>query len=593
MKRAAISSDPGDVRHRRSAVQWAAPTMTPESLSERGGTERRLWREHPGARRGLHAAVALSALAACAWFACALLLAGIVGRVFLHGAALGTVAVPLAAIAALVVARAALLWASETVAERSADDVERSLRERVVAGLFALGPAHVRGERAGELVHTAVGAAEALGEYVTGYRRARLLAGIVPALAAVVLIAVDPVAALIALAAWPVLVLLLALIGGRVRDAAERRERELAWLGAHFLDVIRGLPTLKLFGRSAEQADTIEAVGTRFGATTMDVLRTAFQASLVLEWGAVGATALVAIEASVRLMSGALPFEHALAALLLAPELFLPLRRYSAEYHAGQAGRAAAARIYAVLDTPVPARAGTGRRLPERFDLRFEHVCVAYDAGARPALRGFSLEVRHGATVALVGQTGAGKSTVAGVLLRFVEPDSGAVLVGGLPLRDLAPARWRTLVAWVPQHPGLFHGTVADNIRMARPDATDAEVVAAARTAHAHEFVSALPAGYDTPVGERGARLSGGERQRIALARAMLRDAPVLVLDEATSHLDPESEALVLQALARFRRGRTVIVITHRAGLARDADLVAVMHAGSVVEIGTPESLAS
>jgi thiol reductant ABC exporter CydD subunit len=537
--------------------------------------------------------VALSVLAACAWFVCALLLADVVGRVFLHGATLGAVAEPLAAMAGLLLTRAALLCASEQVAERAADTVERSLRDRVVAKLFTLGPAYARGERAGALVHTAAGATEELCEYVTGYRRSRLLAGIVPALAAVALLAVDPLAGLIALAAWPVLVLLLALIGGRVRDAADRRERELAWLGAHFLDVIRGLPTLKLFGRSAEQAETIQTVGERFGATTMDVLRTAFQASLVLEWGAVGATALVAIEASVRLMSGSLSFERALAALLLAPELFLPLRRYSAEYHAGQAGRAAAARIYEVLDTPAPVPAGTGRPLPTRFDLRFEHVGVAYDAGGRPALRGFSLEVPHGATVALVGETGAGKSTVADVLLRFVEPDAGVVLVGGVPLRDLAPACWRTRVAWVPQHPALFHGTVADNIRLARQDATDAEVVAAARAAHAHEFVAALPAGYATPVGERGALLSGGERQRIALARAVLRGAPVLVLDEATSHLDSETEALVLEALARFRRGRTVVLITHHARLARDADLVAVMHAGQVVEIGTPESMAS
>jgi ATP-binding cassette, subfamily C, bacterial CydD len=513
--------------------------------------------------------------------------------VFLHGAALAAVTAPLAAMAGLVLVRSALLWASEVVAQRGANGIERSLRERVMAKLFALGPAHARGERAGELVHTAVGTGEALSEYVVGYRRARFLAGIVPALAGIVVVAVDPVAALILVFAFPVLVLLLALIGGRVRDAAERRERELAWLGAHFLDVIRGLPTLKMFGRSAEQAGTIEAVGERFGATTMDVLRTAFQASLVLEWGAVGATALVAIEASARLMSGALPFEHALAALLLAPELFLPLRRYSAEYHAGQEGRAALARIYAVLDAP--SSPGTRRRrpVPERFDLRFEGVHVAYDAGSRPALRGFTLTVPHGATLALMGATGAGKSTVAAVLLRFVEPDSGAVFVGSVPLNAVDPVRWRTRVAYVPQHPSLFHGTIADNIRLGRPDAADDEVIAAARGAQAHHFVSALPAGYATRVGERGARLSGGERQRVALARALLRDAPLLVLDEATSHLDAESEELVLGELSRLRRGRTVIVITHRSDVARDADLVATLRAGRVVEVGPPAVLAS
>ena len=537
--------------------------------------------------------MALSTLAAGACLAFSLLLAAVVGRVFLRGATLAAVAVPLAAMAGLVLARSALLWASEVTAQRAAGDVERSLRERVVAKLFALGPAHARGQRAGALVHTAVGTGEALGEYVVGYRRARLLAGIVPALTAVLVVAVDPVAALVLAAAFPVLVLLLALIGGRVRAAAERRERELAWLGAHFLDVIRGLPTLRMFGRSGEQAATIEAVGGRFGSATMDVLRTAFQASLVLEWGATGATALVAIEASVRLMSGALAFDHALAALLLAPEVFLPLRRYSAEYHAGQEGRAALTRIYSLLDAPQPARTRGFRSVPERFDVRFEQVRVAYDAGSRPALRDFSLAIPHGTTVALVGETGAGKSTVAGLLLRFVEPDAGAVLVGGVPLNAVDPVCWRRMVACVPQHPGLFHGTIADNIRLGRPDATNEEVVAAALAAYAHGFVTALPAGYATQVGDRGARLSGGERQRIALARALLRDAPLLVLDEATAHLDPESEAMVLDALARHRQGRTVIVITHRPGLMRDADLVATMHAGRVIEVGPPARLAS
>ena len=554
--------------------------------------ERRLWREHPRAGRALKAAVLLSILAVVGWFAFAVLLAVVAGRVFLHGWTLADAAVPLAMMLGLALARAGLLWVSELVAQRAAEEVKRSLRERVAAKLLALGPTYTRGERAGELVHTAGEATEALDTYVTGYCRARVLARIVPVLVAAVVLALDPWAAVILLAAWPVLVLLLALIGGRVREQAERRERELAWMSAHFLDVLRGLPTLKMFGRSSEQTRTIEAVSRRFGATTMDVLRTAFQASLVLEWGATGATALVAIEASVRLMSGGLGFDHALAALLLAPEFFLPLRRYSVEYHAGQSGRAGAARVYAVLDEPdrTPVRSHWCDP-PVRLDLRFEDVHVAFDSGTRPALAGFSLEVPQGKTVALVGATGAGKSTVADVLLRFVEPDAGSVRAGGVPLQAIDPRCWRTRVAYVPQHPSLFHGTIADNIRLARPDATHEEMVAAACAAHAHGFVSELPAGYATAVGEGGVRLSGGERQRIALARAVLRDAPLLILDEATSHLDPESEALVLEALACLRQGRTVLLIAHRLELARDADLVAVMHAGRVVETGSPFQL--
>jgi ATP-binding cassette subfamily C protein CydD len=356
-------------------------------------------------------------------------------------------------------------------------------------------------------------------------------------------------------------------------------------MNAHFLDVLRGLPTLKMFGRSAEQAETIQEVSRRQGSSTMDVLRTALQTTLVLEWGATAATALVAIETSVRLMAGGLSFERALAVLLLAPEFFLPLRRLSAEYHVGRSGVAAADRIHAVLDEPVrlprPA-GGPPRPLPERLDVRFDDVVVAYDGGSRTALAGCSVEIPHGGMVALVGPTGAGKTTVANVLLRFVEPDRGRVTVGGEPLSEIDPVRWRTQVAWVPQHPSLFHGTVADNLRLARPDATEEELVAAARAANAHGLVTDLPDGYHTSIGEDGARLSGGERQRLAIARAFLKDAPLLILDEPTSHLDRDNEALVLEAVSRLVEGRTVLVIAHRPEPIADADLIVSMRAGRV-----------
>jgi ATP-binding cassette subfamily C protein CydD len=410
---------------------------------------------------------------------------------------------------------------------------------------------------------------------------------------AIVVAVLDPWSVLILLIAGPMLVLLLGLIGRRVRDLAERRERELAWMNAHFLDVLRGLPTLKMFGRSTEQAETIRAVSRRQGSSTMDVLRTAFQTTLVLEWGATAATALVAIETSVRLMAGGLTFERALAVLLLTPEFFLPLRRLSAEYHVGRSAAAAAERVYAVLDTParihVPAP-GAARPLPARLDVRFDDVVVTYDDGSRTALAGCSLQIPQGQTVALVGPTGAGKTTVANVLLRFVDPEHGRVTVGGVALSELDPAQWRTRVAWVPQQASLFHGTVADNLLLARPDASDDDLVAASIAANAHGFVTALPDGYATPVGEGGARLSGGERQRLALARAFLRDAPFVILDEPTSHLDRESETLVLEAASRLMRDRTVLVIAHRPEPVAGADVVVTLRAGRVVGDEPPDA---
>jgi ATP-binding cassette subfamily C protein CydD len=225
--------------------------------------------------------------------------------------------------------------------------------------------------------------------------------------------------------------------------------------------------------------------------------------------------------------------------------------------------------------------------LPSRFDIHFSDVHYAYEEGQRPALRGLSFHIDHGEKVALVGPSGAGKSTVAYLLLRFLEPARGTIAVGGRPLADLAPPLWRERVAWVPQDPYLFHGTVAENIRMARPGASLDEVAWATRQAHAETFVEALPQGYDTVIGERGARLSGGESQRLALARAFLKDAPLLILDEATANLDPEIEDLVGESLERLLQGRTALIIAHRLTTVQRADRILAMAEGRIVEEGT------
>jgi ATP-binding cassette, subfamily C, bacterial CydD len=551
-----------------------------------GAVERRLWKDHPGARRIVLVSTVLSFAANLCWVVFALALSDVVARIFVDGGTLGSVGALLLAMLALALVRGGLVWGGEVVAQRAASGMKSDLRGRLATAFVALGPTAVRGERIGDLVYTAGEGVETLDPYVTRYVPARALAVLVPILVAAVVFVLDPWTVPILLIAGPVLVLLLGLIGRRVRDLAERRERELAWMNAHFLDVVRGLATLKMFGRSAEQAETIRAVSRRQGSSTMDVLRTAFQTTLVLEWGATAATALVAIETSVRLMAGGLAFERALAVLLLTPEFFLPLRRLSAEYHVGRSAAAAAEGVYAVLDAParihVPAL-GASRPLPARMDVRFDDVVVTYDDGSRTALAGCSLEIPHGRTIALVGPTGAGKTTVANVLLRFIDPDQGRVTVDGEPLAEIDPALWRTRVAWVPQQASLFHGTVAENLRLARAEASHDDLVAAATAANAHGFLADLPDGYATPIGEGGVRLSGGERQRLAIARAFLKDAPLLILDEPTSHLDRESASLVLEAVSRLTEGRTVLVIAHLPEPVADADVVVSLRAGRVV----------
>ncbi len=410
----------------------------------------------------------------------------------------------------------------------------------------------------------------------------------------------DPWTTLVLLFTGPMLVLLLAVIGRRTQALTRRRFEELGWLSAFYLDMIRGLGTLKAFRRSEDGAGTIEQVSRRYGDTTMEVLRTAFQTSLVMEWAAVAATALVAVEVSFRVIGDDLPFGTGLAVLVLTPEFFSPFRRLAVEYHAGQAGDAARARIDEVEALPLAGPAPVGRPSPARATgdlgravvrapaLRFDGVRYAYPRADGLALDGLDLRVEPGETVALVGPSGAGKTTVTRLLLRFMDPTGGRISVDGTALDDLDVAAWRRSVAWVPQDPTIIAGTVGDNIRLGEPDAALDRVVAAADTARALGFIEALPDGMDTWLGEDGLQLSGGQRQRLAIARAALRAAPVVVLDEFTAHLDDDLEEEVRAAMGALLEGRTALVVVHRPATVALADRAVRLDRGRAVDDDAP-----
>ncbi|QGP91341.1 Vitamin B12 import ATP-binding protein BtuD [Neomoorella glycerini] len=543
-------------------------------------------------------------------------LARVVNGVFLAGQDLRGVWPWLMALLGIIFLRAGLAWVGEVAAHRAAARIKYDLRRRLVGHLLALGPVPLKDEHTGELVNVLVEGVEALEAYFARYLPQLALAALVPLLVLGFVFPLDLLSGLLLFFTAPLIPLFMVLIGRRAETLSQQQWQTLSGLSAHFLDVLQGLPTLKIFGRSKAQAEVLARLSDRFRSTTLGVLRVAFLSALVLELVATISTALVAVTVGLRLVYARIPFNEALFLLLVAPEFYLPLRLLGSQFHAGLAGVSAARRIFAVLDmagpytTPATAVAGvtvkspangteTGN-LPEgRGNQALQpglHIVLArvhyvYQDRDRPALEDVSLELRPGEKVALVGPSGGGKSTIAHLLLRFLEPGRGQITVNGLPLNQIPLEEWRRQVALVPQHPYLFCGTIADNILLGRPDASREEVVAAARLAGAHEFIAALPRGYDTPVGERGLRLSGGQARRLAIARAFLKDAPLLILDEVTAGLDPAGDQVIQAALERLMEGRTVLIIAHRLSTVYRADRIVVLASGRVVETGRHEDL--
>lgn len=521
-------------------------------------------------------------------------LARIIDAVFLQQRTLGDVTIWLGIAAAAMLARAVFLWLGELMAQRLAARIKSELRATLTNYLLALGPVGIGGQQTGELLHVVTEGVESLEPYFTRYLPQVAVAGLIPLLLLVIIVPLDLTSALILLVTAPLIPLFMVLIGRLAEQRNQKQWAVLSRLSAHFLDVMQGLPTLKLFGRSVEQAAVISRVSDEFRLATMDVLKIAFLSALALELLATISTALIAVTIGLRLLFFQMEFFQAFFILLLAPEFYLPLRSLGSHFHAGMSGTVAAERIFELYKLPLlRAQNGSGMLLPTGagIEISFEKVYYAYQNGERPALQDFSVVIAPGEQVAVVGASGAGKSTVAALLLRFMDPLAGVIRINGIPLTQLDRADWLAQVAYVPQAPHLFYRSVADNIRLGRATATLAEVQAAAVAAGAAEFIQNLPQGYDTIIGEGGQALSGGESQRLAIARAFLQKAPVLVLDEATAGLDPATETVVQQSLERLKAGKTVIIMAHRLTTVYKADRIIVIEDGHVGEVGNHTEL--
>ena len=541
----------------------------------------RLLRRARAARLLLGIDVAIGAATTVLVLLQAALIARVLARTF-EGASLHAVSSTLVLLAVVFALRGTLAWGFEVAGIRAASAILSELRLALAERRLRADPAALDGTEAAEITAAAVQGVDGLQAYFGRYLPQVVLACLVPVAVLGWVAAVDVGTALIMVVTLPLVPLFMWLIGKYTEERTRQRWLALRLLSTHFLDVVRGLPTLRAFNRAGAQTAAIGEVSERYRRTTMGTLRVSFLSGSVLELAATLGVALVAVTVGVRLVRGGIGLEAGLMVLLLAPELYLPLRQLGAQFHSSADGLAVADRMLGLLEAP-PTVTARGKLVPPRPDeapVTFEGVCFAYPARAALVLDRFDLELRPGETVVLAGATGAGKSTVASLLLRLADPTAGRIAVGGVDLADCRPEDWRRLVAWVPQRPTIFRGTVAENIRLGDGAASEERVQEAAELAAADSFVRALPLGYETLVGDGGRPLSSGERRRIALARAFVRDAPLLILDEPTADLDGASARLVREAIERFRPGRTVLVIAHRSELAAIADRVVVIEQG-------------
>jgi ATP-binding cassette, subfamily C, bacterial CydCD len=558
----------------QAKVTGQAPTAP---VHRSGPFDPRLLRYARTTRRFVVLSVLIGAMTALLVVAQAWLIATIANDAFFHHGSLSSLRTPLILLLAVIVGRAVLAWATERAAHRASASAKSELRHSAAAHIATLGPAGLDHQDRGRLSVLVTTGIDALDGYFSRYLPQLFLAVIVPVTIIGVVAGADPISAVLIAVTVPLIPVFMGLVGLTTRDRTAARMRSLHRLAGHFLDVVAGLPTLKVFGRAKAQARAIADVTDRYRVTTLATLKLTFLSSLVLELLATVSVALVAVAVGLRLLDANMQFHAALFVLVLAPEAYLPLRALGANFHASADGMRAAEQIFELLETSAcddGVGVGVGTVRPKDTSIDIVGLEITYAGRRIPALRGADLAVEPGEVVALTGPSGCGKSTLLEVVLGLRRPGSGHVRLGGVDLRDLDLDAWRAGIGWVPQRPHLFARTVADNVRIGRPDASDTEVGDALEAAGLVVAVRRLPRGVATVLGDGGAGLSAGERQRLALARAFVRDAPLLVLDEPTASLDAETEAEVLEAVRRLTEGRTALVVAHRPALVALADRV-------------------
>ena len=484
--------------------------------------------------------------------------------------------------------RAAAAWGTRRAAFTCASLAKQTLREACVAHLQRLGPVTLAGMHAGRIAHTAVDAVESLEAYYSRYLPQRAIASLLPFTILAAVFPLDWISGLVLLLTAVFLPVSMFLIGQESLERNRRLWGRLALMSGRFLDVLQGLSTVRMFGAARREAREIERASGEYRTLTMSVLRVAFLSSFMLELISAVSIAIVAVLSGLRLLAGTMSFRPGYFILLIAPEYFLILRMLGTFSHARMEAVSGAEQIRDLLETPEAegaraAGSGTYRgEIRNAPSVEFREVRFSYSG--KVVLDAASFQIGAGERVALTGASGAGKSTILSLLMGFIAAEKGVVEIdaGSLSLYDLRD--WRRRVAWLPQRPTIFYGSLRDNIRLGRQAAGDDEIQDAVRRARVDEFLPRLPAGLDTQLGEGGQGLSVGQAQRVALARLFLREPFLVLLDEPTAHLDAENAALVAEGIHALTRGRTTILVTHKPRAAASMDRVLLLQNGKVGE---------
>ncbi|CAN5887574.1 thiol reductant ABC exporter subunit CydD [soil metagenome] len=520
------------------------------------------------------------------------LLGWLIGQVF-AGRPLLELVPSILLIALVMVLRGAAEHWRAVVAHGTAARVQKKLRRILYDKVASLGPATVGRQRSGALTLSMIDGVEQLETYFGQFLPQFLIALFSPVLIFAVIAFVDLPVALVMLGFALVALWAPALWHKWDVRNSMRRQKAYASFAAEFLDSIQGLATLKAFGQGKTRADKLEVEARDLFRRTMWVLGSNSLARGITDASIAGGAATALIYGASRVEAGAMTLSALLIILMLGIEIFRPMRELRSVLHQGMVGLSAAQGIYKILDD----KPGVADVAPAKLDkmlaptIAFENVAFAYPGTRRPVHESLSFRAEAGERLGLVGPSGGGKSSIVRLLLRFYDPDQGRILLGGHDLRTLPFAEIRSLISVVNQDTFLFHGTVEENIKLGRPEASQEDLEEAARAANIHEFILSLPQGYGTVIGEKGVKLSGGQRQRVAIARALLRDTPILVLDEALSAVDAENEAIIQEALDRLMRGRTTLILAHRLSSVIDCDRILVLDGGKVAEQGRHASL--